>query len=1040
VSALCLVPSPLAAERAARRLCDAQGGILFGPMVSTFDRLVAAVLAAAADRRPILTPLAERLLAVEAGQAAAAEERAGHPLAALTPESGLAASLCSALRELRRAGVTAEDVRGAAAALSGAPQAAARLATLGRALAAFEALLEDLGVHDAAAAVRAAGGAVARGAALPEAAGADLLVLDGFTALSPAEWELVTALAARAGRTRVHLPFTPDRPDLCAPAEPLLRRLEGLHELAARRDIEVALWHLDEPGRSPASGALLSAFARGVGAPPGVGAAAPPGIRCAAGAGEGGEAELAAALVLELVEEGFAPEDIVLVAPSPRRAAAALRAPFAERGLPLSTGRGAALAEVPVVRLVLDAAAAAGRLEGGAAARLLGSSWLAPLGAPGLRAALERAGALDGRGRAAAALRRRAEGLDPHVRERRALQRAAEKVEGLEAALAPLARPGTARTHAARLAAVVEGLGLRRRAARGPRALAAADLAALDRLEEAADDVVQAVALCGRGGEELPPEEFQGLLGQAVLAAALPPPAEAAAGAVVLHGLDEVVPPARAAVLLGCVEGRLPPAPAADPLFRDPERLALNRHLGRAAVAVAAARRADALHRAFHAAAAGRERVAFLWPAPGPGGDGGPLASLAVEALAAVGVAPPAAPAPEPTLGAARTARAALRAAARLGRAALPALPPALAARAGDALARGEIEAERQAAVLAEAAAPHAGGLAGRAAELLRERLPEEWTPSQLEAYARCPFRAFTRLALRLPDDAEPDLEIDGREEGILLHAILERFAADRVARGAWPPRGTAEELAEVRQLAEGVLQRFEREGKTGDPAVWAGKREAILHRLDRIVRAEVREHDGLSPRLLEHAFGGGAEAPALSLSAEGEEVRLRGRIDRVDADPGRLLVIDYKNARSGEAYEALLAPEAFGVQSFQIPAYLMAASRALPGRRAEATFALLRRAERLPPVGFDPGEPLLAPWVPGQAPGELALRSPAADGEGPGGGAEQPVPFAAAVVRLVRRVRAGEFPIVSQGCDHCPHGAVCRFEGVAARAAEEGR
>jgi ATP-dependent helicase/DNAse subunit B len=354
-----------------------------------------------------------------------------------------------------------------------------------------------------------------------------------------------------------------------------------------------------------------------------------------------------------------------------------------------------------------------------------------------------------------------------------------------------------------------------------------------------------------------------------------------------------------------------------------------------------------------------------------------------------------------------------------------------LSVRAADALARGEIEAERQQAVLAEATAPHAGGIDGLAADLLRERLPAEWTPSQLETYARCPFRAFTRLALRLPDEAEPDLEIDAREEGTLLHALLERYAADRVARGAWPPRGTEAELAEARALAEGVLVRFERQGRTGDPAVWAGKREAILSRLERIVRAEARDHDGLTPRLLEHAFGGDAAAPALVLSAEGDEVRLRGRIDRVDESADRLLVIDYKNARSGDAYLDLLEPEAFGVQSFQIPAYLMAAARALPGRRAEATFALLRKAERLEAVGFSPGEPPFGPSgdppTGGEAGGE--------EEEGTAGA----VPFATAVVRLVRRVRSGAFPIVSQGCDHCAYGAVCRFEGVAARGAEEG-
>ncbi len=148
--------------------------------------------------------------------------------------------------------------------------------------------------------------------------------------------------------------------------------------------------------------------------------------------------------------------------------------------------------------------------------------------------------------------------------------------------------------------------------------------------------------------------------------------------------------------------------------------------------------------------------------------------------------------------------------------------------------------------------------------------------------------------------------------------------------------------------------------------------------------------------------------------------MRLKGRVDRIDAGPGRLLVIDYKNARSGSAYAGELEPEALGETSFQVPAYLMAAARALPGRpRLEATYALLRKAARLPPLALAADDPLLAADA-GPAPVP-----------GPGR------PFAAAVVETVRRIRAGVFPIASRSCDGCGYGAVCRFQGTAALAAE---
>jgi RecB family exonuclease len=1029
VPTLCLVATPLAGSRAARRLCDAQDGILFGPAVSTIERLASALVAAAGDRRPILPPLAERLLAAEAG------ETAGGALAGLSPRSGVARALARTLAELRRGEVSAEDVRGAAAELGGAP--AARLATMARALEAYEGRLAVLGALDRAGAVRVAAEAARRGVVAPESAGLDLLVVDGIASLAPAEWDLVSALAERARRTRVHLPFWPERPDVSAPAEALLRRLEALHELSARRDVEVVLPHVDD-GRAPRIAAALHAMGGGRAV---VRAGDGGLVLAAAGAGEAGEPAAAAAVVARLLEEGLAPEEIAIVSPAPRRHAGGLARALADLGIPFAAGRGEPLDEVPVVRLVEGALAAAGALDRSAAERLLGSTWLAPRRLPGLRALLDRSGALDGRVAPADALRARAAALGgAAARERTELLRAADAVDALDARLRPLASPAPARVHAARLAGLVEGTGLRRRAARGPADVARRDLAALARLDDAAEAVARAVALAGRADAALSAAAFRALLALAVEEGALPPPPEPAAGAVELWGLDEapgIV--ARGVVVVGAARGALPAAAPPEPLLRDPERLAVNRRLRRAALPVAAARRADALHRVFAAAAAARDALAFVWPAAGPGGGGGPLAPLVVEALVGAGVAQPSGVAPEPGLGSARTPRAALRAAARAGAGALPALAATtLGDRAGDVLARGAVDAGRREAVLEGRAAPAAGAISGAAAAALRAALPEEWAPTRLEAYARCPFRALLQLALRLPDADAADLEIGPRDEGTVVHAALERFVRGRMARGVWPPTGGREDLEQARAAADAVFAEFERRGRTGDPAVWAARREAVRARLERMVLADARDHDGLVPVAVEHRFGRGGAAPSVALTANGETVRLEGRIDRIDAAPGRLLVLDYKNARSGAAYGDALEPEAFGETSFQIPAYLLAAAQAFPGRtRLEAAFALVRRGERTDTVVMDAGEPSLVTGV-----GEDAARRADGDGDGVGvrAAALPTTPgrtFAAAVIDTVRRIRSGDFPIRSRDCTGCAFGAVCRFEGTAERRAE---
>jgi len=130
VPALCLVPSALRAARASRRLCDAQGGLLFGARVETLDATAARVLAAAGDPRPALSPVAERLLAAESGEAA------GGDLAGLEPDGGVAAALATSIAELRRGEVTAAQARAAARDLSG--RAAARRASLAEAHGAYE--------------------------------------------------------------------------------------------------------------------------------------------------------------------------------------------------------------------------------------------------------------------------------------------------------------------------------------------------------------------------------------------------------------------------------------------------------------------------------------------------------------------------------------------------------------------------------------------------------------------------------------------------------------------------------------------------------------------------------------------------------------------------------------------------------------------------------------------------------------------------------------------------------------------------------------
>jgi hypothetical protein len=996
VSLLCLVPTALRASRLTRRLCDAQGGALFGRQATTFEALSTALVAASGDRRPVLAPIAERLLAVEVGR------EVGGAFATLSPSDGLAGALGAALGELRRGEVTAAEARAAAGTIDGA--ARARLERLAAALEGWERRLEERGLLDRAGAVRAAAIAARGRVTVAETESPSVLLLDGFSALAPAEWDLFVAVAARAGAIRVHLPHFADLPAATAAAEPLARRLESLHELAAARAVEVIQDRLDDPARAGRLSALLSAAA---GAPP-----PPPGtagtVEARCEGGEWAEARALAATAADWVAAGMSPEELRIFSPAPGADAARLARAFAEVGLPLSLGRGPALVEVPVVRLVREALDAAGGLGRRAAERLAGSSYLT-LGAPAdrLAARLDRAGAVDGRKPPAEALRAREATLGGGAsRERAGIGRAARRLEALEALLAPLREFGTARRHAARLAAFLDAGGIRRRAARAEPSIAARDLAALARVQESAEEVARALALLGRGESTLACAEWVELLDTALRGATLPPIGGPFGGAVELLGLDDAPGEAARGVLIaGCGRGTFPCAPPPEPVLREPERQALNALLRRAAVATAGARRAEARHRALCAVAAAREAILFTWQA-----DDGPAAPMVDAGLAAVGRAAPAGPSSPAGLSSARSARERLRALARQAHGAPPraAVGEALGGRLSSALARGALEAARRAAVDRRAAAPGAGAIAPEEAA---PALPAEWTPSQLEEYARCPFRLFLGLGVGLREPEGSGLDIDPSDEGSLLHAALERFVAARVARGAWPPAGDEPDRAEANAVADAIFGAFERAGRTGDPSVWAARRQAVRARLLRWIDAEARDADGLVPRLLEHRFGGTSGRPPLTFGAGAARVDVQGRIDRVDADGRRLMVLDYKNARSSAARKEQLAPESFGVTSFQIPIYLAAAARELPGREElGATLALLRDGERLEPLQL----------------------SSAAIAEGPLGAR-----LSAAIVETVARARAGAFPIASRDCEYCELGAVCRFQGTAE--AEEG-
>lgn len=195
---------------------------------------------------------------------------------------------------------------------------------------------------------------------------------------------------------------------------------------------------------------------------------------------------------------------------------------------------------------------------------------------------------------------------------------------------------------------------------------------------------------------------------------------------------------------------------------------------------------------------------------------------------------------------------------------------------------------------------------------------------TELEDFAKCPFHHFARyiLGINIPDEETP--EISPRDEGKLIHTLLEKYYRRPLTTLA----GMADEEQKI-AIHNALRTILAKEIKTTSPlhhiqterliALAIG---AILHDL---ADTERQAGDALQPTHFEWKFGY-HEIPPLELKGvDGSSVLLRGKVDRIDIHPTqrRLLVMDYKTGKvdpiGGEIQKGL---------HLQIPLYLMAAQK----------------------------------------------------------------------------------------------------------------
>jgi RecB family exonuclease/superfamily I DNA/RNA helicase len=225
---------------------------------------------------------------------------------------------------------------------------------------------------------------------------------------------------------------------------------------------------------------------------------------------------------------------------------------------------------------------------------------------------------------------------------------------------------------------------------------------------------------------------------------------------------------------------------------------------------------------------------------------------------------------------------------------------------------------------------------------------------TRIERYAACPLRYFLREVLGLEPVKEPEaaMQMDRLQRGRMLHAILYDLFTGLRDRGALPltTGRLPEAFALLSDLAAQAFAREEEEGIAGPRMVWEIEKERILEDLRTVLVSEAAEPGPFQPAHFELRYGmpafegepddpASAEDPIPFELRPGQEVRLKGRIDRVDVSrDGRWVrVTDYKSGRlSAYGNDALC-----GGTTVQLPLYMLAAERLLgrrhPGIRAHS-------------------------------------------------------------------------------------------------------
>ncbi len=236
--------------------------------------------------------------------------------------------------------------------------------------------------------------------------------------------------------------------------------------------------------------------------------------------------------------------------------------------------------------------------------------------------------------------------------------------------------------------------------------------------------------------------------------------------------------------------------------------------------------------------------------------------------------------------------------------------------------------------------------------EKLEEFKDKEYSISQLETYAKCPYKYFAERVLKLEIFEEPTEEIEALEMGSILHVILFEFYSEIRKKGLVLFNCSDDDFIFAKEIIFKIAEEKTSRVQFSSPLTFYEKEkilginrnrnESILYKF---LIKERENNDGYIPEFFEYGFGS-IDKKRTKKSLENlkiDDVKIRGKIDRIDVNKKEesYKVIDYKLSGKKPGKDDLLN----GI-SLQLPLYLYAAK--------EIIKAELNTNEEFKPTGAD--------------------------------------------------------------------------------------